>query len=63
MELMKDYDLCIHYHWGKVNVVADVLSREKCSLNALIKVEQPRLCEEFEKFGLDLVSHGFFCQS
>jgi hypothetical protein len=28
LELIKDYDLEIHYHRGKVNVVADTLSRK-----------------------------------
>jgi hypothetical protein len=28
----------------------------------LIKVEQPKLYEEFEKFGLELVSHGFLAR-
>jgi hypothetical protein len=28
----------------------------------LIKVEQPKLYEEFEKFGLELVSQGFLAR-
>jgi hypothetical protein len=59
IELIKDYDLGVHYHLGKANVVVNALSREPCSLNVLLKTSQPTLCEEFERFGLELVSHGF----
>jgi hypothetical protein len=28
LELIKDYDLEVHYHLGKANIVADALSRK-----------------------------------
>ncbi|KAK1692449.1 hypothetical protein QYE76_009146 [Lolium multiflorum] len=59
IELIKDYDMEIHYHPGKANVVADALSRLSCQLNSMIAIEQPSLFHEFEQFRLELVSEGF----
>ena len=57
--IIKLYDIEIHYHPRKANVVADALSRKPCTLNALIQAEHPELFKEFEDFRLELVSHGY----
>ncbi|WVZ98042.1 hypothetical protein U9M48_043525 [Paspalum notatum var. saurae] len=49
LKLIKDYDLEIHYHPGKANVVADAQSR-KSYANMDLGFQMPQeLCEEFEK--------------
>src|SRR6185369_2682092 len=57
LELVKDYNLEIHYHPGKANVVADALSR-KSHVNAMRVRQMPQeLCWEFEKLNLGFVGH------
>jgi hypothetical protein len=52
LELVKDYDLEIHYHPGKANVVADALIR-KSYVNMAVAFQMPlELCEEFEQLSL-----------
>ncbi|WVZ76431.1 LOW QUALITY PROTEIN: hypothetical protein U9M48_024407 [Paspalum notatum var. saurae] len=48
LELIKDYDMEIHYHPGKANVVADALSRKSYANMALGFMMPHELCEEFE---------------
>ena len=59
IELIKDYDLDIHYHPGKANVVVDALRRLPCQLNTMIMKEQPSLHKELEDFRMESVSEGF----
>jgi hypothetical protein len=40
LELIKDYELEVHYHLGKANVVADALSR-KAHCNYLTAIRLP----------------------
>jgi len=57
LELIKDYDLEVHYHPGKANVVADALSR-KSYVNMAYVTQLPReLCEEFEQLNLSIVAN------
>ncbi|WVZ75550.1 LOW QUALITY PROTEIN: hypothetical protein U9M48_023590 [Paspalum notatum var. saurae] len=57
LELIKDYDLEIHYHPGKANVVVDALSR-KSYVNMAVAFQMPlELCAEFESLNLGFVHH------
>jgi hypothetical protein len=58
LELIKDYDLEVHYHPGKANVVADALSRKvHCNHLGLEPVSDP-LCEEMRRLNLEVVPRG-----
>jgi hypothetical protein len=55
LELIKDYDLEVHYHPGKANVVADALSR-KAHCNCLsIEPYSDTLCEDLRRLNLEIV--------
>ena len=59
LELIKDYDMGIHYHPGKANVVADALSR-KSHCNCLLSAPLAKsLCADFQHLSLEMVEEGF----
>jgi hypothetical protein len=58
LELIKDYDLEVHYHPGKANVVADALSR-KAQCNCITMDSNiAALCDELRKQNMEVVSLG-----
>ncbi|WVZ90041.1 hypothetical protein U9M48_036374, partial [Paspalum notatum var. saurae] len=57
LKLIKDYDMEIHYHLGKANVVADALSRKSYANMALGFMMPHELCEEFERLSLGFLHH------
>jgi hypothetical protein len=55
LELIKDYDLEIHYHPRKANLVADALSQKGHANMALTFQLPEELMKEFEKLNLGMV--------
>jgi hypothetical protein len=57
LELIKDYELEIHYHPGKENVVADALSR-KSHVNMLAThLMSYKLAKEFDRLSLGFLNN------
>jgi hypothetical protein len=57
LELIKDYDLGINYHYGKANMVADALGC-RSHVSQLVVDSMPfELCEEFDKLRLRIVAN------
>ena len=52
MEFLEDYDFTLHYHPGKVNVVANALSRKSQGALASIASREWRMLETVGQFGL-----------
>jgi hypothetical protein len=58
LELIKDYDLEVHYHPGKANVVADALSRKAHCSCLSVEAFKETLCGEMRKLSLEIISQG-----
>jgi hypothetical protein len=56
--LIKDYDLRINYHPGKVNVVVDALSRKKYCNTTFARKMQLELWIEIEYLNLGMVNEA-----
>ena len=54
MELLKDYDLTISYHPGKVNVVADALSKKFAGNLATLLTTQKHILEYLSKMRIEV---------
>jgi hypothetical protein len=58
LELIKDYDLEVHYHPGKANVVSDALSR-KSQFNCMVMDSRINtLCDELSKMKIEVIPSG-----
>jgi hypothetical protein len=58
LELIKDYDLEVHYHPGKANVVAYALSRKAQCNYVIVDSKIATLCDELCKMNIEFVSSG-----
>ena len=56
--MIKDYDLEVHYHPGKANVVADALSHKSHFNYITARPLDSSLCQEMEKQNLEIIQHG-----
>jgi len=55
LELIKDYDLEVHYHPRKANIIANALSRNKYANELRATPEFEELCAEFAYLNLGIV--------
>jgi hypothetical protein len=58
LELIKDYDLEVHYHPSKANVVADALSRKAQCNCVTMDSKITTLCDELHKLNMEVISPG-----
>jgi hypothetical protein len=57
LELIKDYDLDIHHHPGKANLVADALSQKEHVHSAVVAQLPDEIVEDFRRLNLGIVAH------
>jgi hypothetical protein len=58
LELIKDYDMEVHYHPGKANVVVEALS-QKSQCNCMVMDSRINtLCDELSKMWIEVIPSG-----
>jgi hypothetical protein len=57
LELIKDYDLEVHYHPGKANVVANALSQKSYGNGVQAMPRSRELCAEFAQLNLGFLTN------
>jgi hypothetical protein len=58
LELIKDYDMEVHYHPGKANMVADALSRKSQCNCVMMDSRINTLCDELNKMKIEVIPSG-----
>jgi hypothetical protein len=58
LELIKDYDLEVHYHPGKANVVVDALSQKSQCNYVMMDSRINTVCDELSKMKIEVISSG-----
>jgi hypothetical protein len=58
LELIKDYDLEVHYHPGKANVVADTLSHKAHCHCSSVEIFSETLCYQMRNLNLEIIPQG-----
>ena len=58
LELIKDYDLEVHYHPGKMNIVANALSRKSYANEVQVASMSSELCAELKQLNLGFITNA-----
>jgi hypothetical protein len=58
LDLIKDYDLEVHYHPGKANVVADALSQKLQCNCVMMDSRINTLCDELSRMKIEVIPSG-----